>query len=51
MKWWLNHLPKALGQTDGFHNNWWRYVIDYDNAIKSLPPPSGYPHKAKVAMY
>ena len=51
MKWWLNHLPKNAGQTDGFYNNWWRYVIDYDNAVKALPPPGGNPEKAKTAMY
>jgi hypothetical protein len=51
MKWWLNHLPKNAGQTDGFYNNWWRYVIDYDAAVKALSPPNGSPRKAKVAMY
>jgi hypothetical protein len=51
MKWWLNHLPKNAGTTDGFYNNWWRYVADYDHAVKALPPPDGRPHKAKVAMY
>jgi hypothetical protein len=51
MKWWLDHLPKNSGSTDGFHNNWWRYVVDYDQAIKDLPPPQGRPHKAKTAMY
>jgi len=51
MKWWLNHLPKNAGTADGFYNNWWRYAVDYDNAVKDLPPPGGKPDKAKVAMY
>jgi hypothetical protein len=50
MKWWLNHLPKNAGITDGFYNNWWRYVVDYDNAVEQLPPPGGRLHKAKTAM-
>ena len=51
MKWWLNHLPKAKGVTDGFCNNWWRYVVDYDAAVKAMPPPGGKRHKANIAMY
>ena len=51
MKWWLNHLPKNVGTTAGFYNNWWRYVVDYDQAVQELPPPDGKPHKAKTAMY
>jgi hypothetical protein len=26
--WWLSHLPKAEGETDGVANNWWTYVVD-----------------------
>jgi hypothetical protein len=51
MRWWLNHLPKARGASDGFYNNWWRYVVDYDAAVKALPPPGGKPHKPSHAMY
>ena len=29
-KWWLAHLPKAGGTTDGISNNWWEYVIKVD---------------------
>lgn len=50
-KWWLAHLPNNQGETDGFHNSWWRYVIDYDTAIKDLPPPNAKPAKAETAMY
>jgi hypothetical protein len=27
-KWWLKHLPKVAGRTNGVANNWWQYVID-----------------------
>ena len=26
--WWLSHLPKAAGRTNGVHNNWWQYITD-----------------------
>ena len=26
--WWLKHLPKARGQTNGIANNWWQYILD-----------------------
>jgi len=51
MRWWLNHLPKNAAITDGCFNNWWRYIVDYDEAVKELPPPGGQPRKAKTAMY
>jgi len=50
-RWWLNHLPRNAGVTEGFYNNWWRYIVDYDAAVKELPPPGGKLHKAKTAMY
>jgi hypothetical protein len=50
MRWWLNHLPKARGTTEGFYNNWWRYVVDYDAAVAKLPP-DGRLEKARTAMY
>lgn len=25
--WWLDHLPRVAGETDGIANNWWRYVL------------------------
>lgn len=31
-RWWLSHLPRAAGSTDGIANNWWRYVIGVDDA-------------------
>jgi hypothetical protein len=27
-KWWLKHLPKAPGRTNGIANNWWQYVMN-----------------------
>jgi hypothetical protein len=27
-KWWLSHLPKVGGKTNGVANNWWQYVLD-----------------------
>lgn len=31
--WWLNHIPRYLGNSaDGRYNNWWKYVVDYDNS-------------------
>ena len=27
-KWWLKHLPKVAGLTNGIGNNWWSYFID-----------------------
>jgi hypothetical protein len=27
-KWWLKHLPKVAGRTNGIANNWWQYIID-----------------------
>lgn len=50
-RWWLAHLPNNQGDSEGFHNSWWRYVIDYDQAIRALPPPGAKPAKARVAMY
>ncbi len=27
-RWWLNHLPKTAGRSNGVANNWWQYVMD-----------------------
>jgi hypothetical protein len=51
MKWWLNHFPRNAGTTAGFYNNWWRYIVDYDDGVKSLPPADGRLQKANKAMY
>ncbi len=31
--WWLKHLPKVGGQTNGISNNWWQYILD-PNRVK-----------------
>ena len=49
--WWMTHLPHGSGVTDGFYNNWWQYIVNYDQAIKDLPPPGASFQKAKIAMY
>jgi hypothetical protein len=50
-KWWLAHLPRNTGTHDGFYNNWWRYIVDYDAAVKELPPTGGKLQRSKKAMY
>jgi|YNPBryantNP2012_1023418.scaffolds.fasta_scaffold03466_2 hypothetical protein len=32
-KWWLAHLPRAAGVTNGIANNWWKYFIDVNQPI------------------
>jgi hypothetical protein len=27
-RWWLKHLPKTAGRTNGIHNNWWQYIMN-----------------------
>lgn len=29
-QWWLEHLPKEVGKTDGVMNNWWHYIMTPD---------------------
>lgn len=31
-KWWLKHLPKTTGTTNGKLNNWWQYMVNLDNS-------------------
>jgi hypothetical protein len=50
-RWWLKHLPRNPGVTDGFYNNWWQYIVNYDAAIRKLPPPDATFKKAKIATY
>ena len=30
-KWWLKHLPRVAGRTNGISNNWWKYVIQVND--------------------
>lgn len=32
-RWWLEHLPKVAGTTNGIANNWWRYIINVNDPI------------------
>jgi hypothetical protein len=32
--WWLKHLPKTAGSTNGIANNWWQYIMDV-NAVSA----------------
>lgn len=50
MKWWHARLPRAPGQTNGFYNNWWEYIVNYDEAVRRLPPPGGNLRPIKNAM-
>lgn len=36
MKYWLTHLPYRTGMSNNRHNNWWYYVMDFDQAIKPV---------------
>jgi hypothetical protein len=49
--WWMKHLPRNPGATDGFYHNWWQYIVNYDEAIRRLPPPGATFRKAEHAMY
>ncbi len=49
--WWMTHLPHNGGTTDGFYNNWWQYIVNYDQAMRALPPPGATFKKAQTAMY
>jgi hypothetical protein len=31
--WWLDHLPRVAGSTDGILNNWWAYILRPDRFL------------------
>ncbi len=33
MRWWFNHLPRYTGTYEGKLNNWWHYIVDYEEAV------------------
>jgi hypothetical protein len=38
MRWWLRHLPRAAGtNADGRLNDWWRYVVQFDQLVIRAP--------------
>ena len=34
-RWWLKHLPRAPGRTQGILNNWWAYAVDFNRFPES----------------
>lgn len=50
-QWWMKHLPHNPGVTESCYNNWWQYIVNYDEALQKLPPPEASFLKAKRAMY
>lgn len=36
MKWWFSHIPHfgGINESDGKLNNWWLYVVNYNEALK-----------------
>jgi hypothetical protein len=34
-RWWLQHLPRAAGRSDGKLNNWWAYLADFNRFAES----------------
>ena len=42
---------RTISFTDGFHNNWWRYIVDYDSAVTDASPTGGTLQKPEKAMY
>lgn len=50
-RWWMKRLPHSPGMADGFYCNWWQYIVNYDEAIRKLPPPGAAFKKAERAMY
>jgi hypothetical protein len=49
--WWMTRIPHTPGTTDGFYHNWWEYIVNYDEALRRLPPPGATFQKARNAMY
>lgn len=42
--WWYDHMPHFSGQVNGISNNWWEYIVGFNDSIinasstPSLPP-------------
>lgn len=46
--WWMNRVPRYVGTSiDGYLNNWWRYVVDYD--ISNPPTCNQQPQVSAVS--
>ena len=48
-EYWLSHIPKATSYSNGTWNNWWKYVLDYQEAINSTPTPTATPTVSPTA--
>ncbi len=40
LHWWFSHLPRFTGVTDGVLNNWWHYIVDFEEAVALANQPS-----------
>jgi hypothetical protein len=49
--WWMTRIPHSAGSHEGVYNNWWEYIVNYDEALRKLPPPGATFKKASTAMY
>ena len=45
MKWWFHHLPRYAGVYEGILNNWWHYVVKYEEAVALADSLSSFPLK------
>ena len=43
LKWWMNHLPRKDGVQNGNLNNWWKYIVDFDNGVTEAKAPPSTP--------
>jgi hypothetical protein len=35
MRWWFSHVPKYKGINDGVLNDWWYYMVHYEDAVSA----------------
>jgi len=49
LKWWFGHIPhfKGINPADGKLNNWWYYVVSYNDAVKAENEANVWPDNAK----
>ncbi len=48
MKWWFNHLPRYQGVYEGVLNNWWHYVVKYEEAVALADSLNSLPLKIET---
>ncbi|MFO0556893.1 MAG: hypothetical protein U0269_02625 [Polyangiales bacterium] len=32
-RWWLDHVPRADGMSNGLQNNWWKYIVGFEEFL------------------